>query len=104
MSHSRGNCPLQGFQLDDTELKEYTHLMLSNVASGLGHDFAPYLPVAMAHALQSLNEPDTNGAAASDKEEEGSVSLNSQEDSEIEEADGEADRRTNLRTGEQCYL
>ena len=96
---------MQGFKLDDTELNEYTHLMLSNVAASLGQEFGPYLPTAIERAFESLNQKDTNAADGSEKENEGSVSLNSQEDSEDEEeGDNELDRRLNLHTGNTPYL
>ena len=91
---------MQGFKLDDTELNEYTHLMLSNVATSLGQEFSPYLPIALEHAFDSLKQKDTVDADASEKENEGSVSLNSQEESEDEdEGDNEQDKRLNLYTG-----
>lgn len=70
--------------------------MLSNVAEALGQDFSPYLPAALEQALKSLNESDTINGAAS---EDASVSLNSQEDSDIDEAEDEHERRQNLHTG-----
>lgn len=87
---------MQGFSIDDTELKEYTHLMLSNVAEALGQSFAPYLPAAIEGAYKSLSEADTGSGAPS---EDGSVSLNSQEDSDIDEAEQDHERRQNLHTG-----
>ena len=76
--------------------------MLSNVAASLGQDFSPYLPAALEKAFESLNQKDTVGADGSEKENEGSVSLNSQEDSEDEEeGDNELDRRLILHTGEK---
>ena len=68
--------------------------MLSNVAESLGQDFSPYLDAAMERALQSLSESETKAVGAS---EDGSVSLNSQEDSDAEA--NEDDRRLNLVTG-----
>ena len=74
--------------------------MLNNVAASLGQDFGPYLPAAVEQAFHSLNQKDTNEADGLGKENEGSVSLNSQEDSEEdEEGANEQDRRINLHTG-----
>ena len=46
--------PLQGFTLDYTELREYTHGTLCDVADLLKEDFSPYLSDAVRFAFASL--------------------------------------------------
>ena len=44
---------LQGLQIEDSELREYTHGMLGSIAEKLGRRFAPFLPHAVEAALAS---------------------------------------------------
>eukprot|EP00899_Mesostigma_viride_P014208 jgi/Mesvir1/22789/Mv14177-RA.1 len=92
--HLRGfvDAALAGFNLDYTELREYTHSFFANVAECLGAEFAEYLPVAVKHAFASCNINDgevfsfrndnaegdgtggthaMGGAVSSDEDEEG---------------------------------
>lgn len=86
--------------MDDTELKEYTHLMLSNVAAALGEAFSVYLKLAIERAVQSLSTDSTGGTGTSDKDDDKSVSLNSMEESDAEEAENSHDTRLNTHTGD----
>ena len=43
----------QGLQVEDSELREYTHGMLGSIAEKLGRRFAPFLPHAVEAALAS---------------------------------------------------
>ena len=49
----------QGFQVDDSELREYTHGMLGSIADKLGPDFAPFLPHAAEAAFASCSQAGT---------------------------------------------
>lgn len=60
---------LAGFDLDDAELREYTHGALANVAALLGPGAAPLLPRAVPAALASLAADD--GACGESDDEEG---------------------------------
>ncbi len=42
--------------LEDSEVREYGHGMLSNLAQELGPAFAPYLPAAVQAALASCSQ------------------------------------------------
>ena len=44
---------MQGLQIEDSELREYTHGMLGSIAEKLGRRFAPFLPHAVEAALAS---------------------------------------------------
>ena len=46
----------QGFQIDDSELREYTHGMLGAIADALGKGFAPYMPHAVEAAFASCSQ------------------------------------------------
>ena len=46
----------QGMALDSTELRETTHDMLAHFARLLQADFAPWLPQAVAAALESCSQ------------------------------------------------
>jgi len=59
---------LAGFDLDDAELREYTHGALANVAALLGPGAAPLLPRAVPAALASLAADD---GACGESDEEG---------------------------------
>lgn len=60
---------LAGFDLDDAELREYTHGALANVAALLGPGAAPLLPRAVPAALASL-AADDGACGESDEDEE----------------------------------
>ena len=47
---------MQGMALDSTELRETTHVMLGHFARLLQADFAPWLPRAVAAALESCTQ------------------------------------------------
>lgn len=47
---------VQGLQIDDSELREYTHGMLGSIAEKLGKDFAPFLPHAVEAAFASCSQ------------------------------------------------
>ena len=47
---------MQGMALDSTELRETTHDMLAHFARLLQADFAPWLPQAVAAALESCSQ------------------------------------------------
>ena len=91
---------LQGFQLGDSELREYTHGMLSSAAKIMGAGFAPWLPAAVEAALKSCALDDgCNGTLEKEDSEpsSGSVSLQSQAESDSEL--GEEERRFSIYTG-----
>ena len=44
---------VQGLQIEDSELREYTHGLLGAIAEKLGRRFAPFLPHAVEAALAS---------------------------------------------------
>ncbi|CAL5224745.1 g7478 [Coccomyxa viridis] len=95
---------LRGLQIEDSELREFTHGMLGSIADKLGKDFAPFLPHAVEAAFASCSQED--GTAGDDSEEEGSAeakseSLGSDIDDDEEDEDDEegASRRLNVRTG-----
>jgi len=47
---------VQGLQIDDSELREFTHGMLGSIAEKLGKDFAPFLPHAVEAAFASCSQ------------------------------------------------
>ena len=47
---------VQGLQIEDSELREYTHGMLGSIADKLGKDFAPFLPHAVEAAFASCSQ------------------------------------------------
>ena len=47
---------VQGLQIEDSELREYTHGMLGSIAEKLGKDFAPFLPHAVEAAFASRSQ------------------------------------------------
>ena len=75
---------LEGFALDYSELREYTHGFFAHVAAGSGPEFAPYLPVVVPLMLASLEQLD--GGIFSDDEDE-------DEDSEDGEGGGGGARK-----------
>ncbi len=53
--------------MDDSELREYSHLFLSNVAAAMKEGFAPYLQPAMQRVMQSLMQDDGADNSADDQ-------------------------------------
>ena len=45
---------VQGLQIEDSELREYTHGMLGSIADKLGKDFAPFLSHAVEGSIRLL--------------------------------------------------
>eukprot|EP00898_Chlorokybus_atmophyticus_P005187 jgi/Chlat1/566/Chrsp103S01005 len=82
---------VQGFNLDYSELREYTYTFFSNMAQLLESDFAQYLPVVIPHVLNSCNLDD--GAM---------FQFGSDDDDDEDEDDDEDDkhgRNLSIRTG-----
>lgn len=53
---AEGSGMVQGLQIEHSELREYTHGMLSSIADKLGKDFAPFLPHAVEAAFASCSQ------------------------------------------------
>ena len=51
---------VQGLQIEDSELREYTHGMLGSIADKLGKEFAPFLPHAVEAAFASCSQASTH--------------------------------------------
>lgn len=51
---------VQGLQIEDSELREFTHGMLGSIADKLGKDFAPFLPHAVEAAFASCSQASTH--------------------------------------------
>lgn len=64
---------IAGFSLDYSELREYTHGFLSNVAEVLEEGLVQYLPRIVPLALASCNLDDGTALDIDDSEEEGDV-------------------------------
>ncbi|KAK9818938.1 hypothetical protein WJX74_003705 [Apatococcus lobatus] len=89
----------QGFALDYSELREYTHGTLCDVADLLKMDFSAYLPEATRFALASLAQKDCSVPA---REDGASITQDSESlgsDTSDEEGDADADRSYGVRTG-----
>ena len=86
--------------MGDSELREYTHGMLSSAATIMGAGFAPWLPAAVEAALKSCALDDGGNGTLKKEDSEpssGSVSLHSQADSNSDV--GEEERRFSIYTG-----
>ena len=53
---------MQGLQIEDSELREYTHGMLGSIAEKLGKSFAPFLHHAVGAALASCAQASSGSA------------------------------------------
>jgi len=53
--------------MEDSELREYSHLFLGNAAAAMKEGFAPYLQPAMQRVMQSLMQDDGADNSSSDR-------------------------------------
>ncbi|CAM6083186.1 unnamed protein product [Calypogeia fissa] len=93
---------LNGFSLDFSELREYSHGFFSNVAEILEENLAPYLPRMVPLALASCNLDDGTAIDFDDSSEDGENeasgvgALSSDDD---DDADNKRLRNISVRTG-----
>ena len=90
---------LQGLDAGDSELREYTHGALSNIAALVGPGVAPLLPRVVPAAAASLAADD--GGAAPDSDADGSEADGDESIGESDGSDAESDDSDALavRTG-----
>ena len=99
---------IAGLALPDSELREYTHAALANVAALVGAGVAPLLPSIVPAAIASLSaddgadlgdDEDEDGAAAASPAGASGESLGTDDDDDEEEEDDDSSDALAVRTG-----
>jgi len=101
---------IQGFHLNNTELREYTHGLFAAIAKALKAGFTGYLQHVVPLAIESLEQDDGAGSEDDDAEDGAGPSANgpgqgAENSDEEGSSEGGHDRQFSVRTGvldEKC--